>query len=139
MSLYPVLGEGSPTKTDCRKQVGTLILPSLLEDLETTCVWLKIKQEGQTAGFGTHVSTYQGKPFWNSGFLSHSHRGWFSSGSFLFVWPSLALTASDSLRSWTIGSRTQVLSGHLGESKAKEKPNWVPVPLVRFFLGGFPY
>ena len=30
---------------------------------------LKIKQEGQTAGFGTHVSTYRsGKPFWNTGF-----------------------------------------------------------------------
>ena len=28
------------------------------------CVWLKIKQEGQTAGFGTHVSTPQGNPFW---------------------------------------------------------------------------
>ena len=26
-------------------------------------VWLKIKA-GQTAGFGFHVSTYQGKPFW---------------------------------------------------------------------------
>ena len=33
----------------------------------------KIKsQEGQTAGLGNHVST-QGNPFWNSGFLSHSH------------------------------------------------------------------
>ena len=32
---------------------------------------LKIKQEGQTAGLA-HVSTYQGKPFWSSGFLSHS-------------------------------------------------------------------
>ena len=37
--------------------------------------WLKIKQEGQTAGFGTHVSTYQGNPFWNSVFFSHSHFG----------------------------------------------------------------
>ena len=45
-------------------------------------IWLKIKQEGQTAGFGpclhlpqvlVHVSTYQGKPFWDSGVLSHSH------------------------------------------------------------------
>ena len=26
-------------------------------------VGLKIKQQGQTAGFGTHVSAYQGKPF----------------------------------------------------------------------------
>ena len=26
----------------------------------------------QTAGFGFHVSIYQGKPFWSSGFLSHS-------------------------------------------------------------------
>ena len=30
---------------------------------------------GQTAGFGTHVSTDQGKPIWNSGFLSHSLLG----------------------------------------------------------------
>ena len=36
-------------------------------------VWLKIKQQGQTAGSGFHVSTCQGKPFWNSGCLSHSH------------------------------------------------------------------
>ena len=33
--------------------------------------WLKITQEGQTAGFGTHVSTY------SAGFLSHSLFGWF--------------------------------------------------------------
>ena len=32
-------------------------------------VWLKIKQEGQTTGFHVHVSTYQGKPFWDSGVL----------------------------------------------------------------------
>ena len=30
--FYPFLGEGSPTKLDCRKK-GTLILTSLLEDL----------------------------------------------------------------------------------------------------------
>ena len=33
MPLYPFLGEGSPTKIDYRKNVGTLILTSLLEDL----------------------------------------------------------------------------------------------------------
>ena len=32
MPLYPFLGEGSPTKIDYRKKVGTLILASLLED-----------------------------------------------------------------------------------------------------------
>ena len=32
---YPFLGEGSPTKIDYRKKVGTLILTSLLEDLLT--------------------------------------------------------------------------------------------------------
>ena len=33
-----------------------------------------LKKEGQNAGLGTHVSTYRsGNPFWNSGFLSHSH------------------------------------------------------------------
>ena len=38
-------------------------------------VWLKIKRsEGQTAGFGNHVSTDQSSPFWNSGGLSHGHR-----------------------------------------------------------------
>ena len=31
-TFYPFLGEGSPTKIDDRKK-GTLILPSLLEDL----------------------------------------------------------------------------------------------------------
>ena len=31
-ALSPFLGEGSPTKIDCRKK-GTLILASLLEDL----------------------------------------------------------------------------------------------------------
>ena len=36
--------------------------------------WLKQKKTEQTAGFGTHVSTYRsGNPFWNSSFLSHSH------------------------------------------------------------------
>ena len=30
---------------------------------------------GPTAGFGFHVSTYQGKAFGNSGFLSHSQFG----------------------------------------------------------------
>ena len=36
-------------------------------------VLVKMKpSEGQTAGFGTPISTYQGNPFWNSGFLSHS-------------------------------------------------------------------
>ena len=37
-------------------------------------VVLKMNQ-GQNAGLGNHVSTYQGNPFWNSGFLSHSHVG----------------------------------------------------------------
>ena len=32
-------------------------------------VWLKIKQQGQTAGFGPCF--HQGKPFWYSDFLSH--------------------------------------------------------------------
>ena len=31
--FYPFLGEGSPTKIDYRKTVGTLMLTSLLEDL----------------------------------------------------------------------------------------------------------
>ena len=33
MPFYPFWGEGSPTKSDCRKK-DTLILTSLLEDLE---------------------------------------------------------------------------------------------------------
>ena len=33
-------------------------------------VWLKIKQEGQTAGFGPCFFTSQTKPCWNSGFLN---------------------------------------------------------------------
>ena len=33
--FYPFLGEGSPTKIDYRKKSGTLILTSLLEDLDT--------------------------------------------------------------------------------------------------------
>ena len=35
-------------------------------------VWLKIEELKQTAGFGPCFHL-QGKPFWNSGFLSHSH------------------------------------------------------------------
>ena len=31
--FYPFLGEGSPSKIDYRKKVGTLSLTSLLEDL----------------------------------------------------------------------------------------------------------
>ena len=31
MPVDPFLGQGSPTKIDCRKKVGTLILTSLLE------------------------------------------------------------------------------------------------------------
>ena len=34
-------------------------------------LWLKIKLESKTQDL-VHVSTCQGKPFWNSGFLSHS-------------------------------------------------------------------
>ena len=33
MPFCPLLGEGSPTKVDYRKQKGTVILSSLLEDL----------------------------------------------------------------------------------------------------------
>ena len=44
---HPVWGEGSPKK-DGRKRIHV------------------------TQGL-VHVSTYQGKPFWNLGFLSHSH------------------------------------------------------------------
>ena len=33
MPFHPFLGEGSPTKIDYRKTVGTLIRTSLLEDL----------------------------------------------------------------------------------------------------------
>ena len=37
------------------------------------CSWLKIKQEGQTAGFG-YPCFHQGNPFWNSFcVLSHRH------------------------------------------------------------------
>ena len=37
---------------------------------EAKGVWLKNSQGvTQTAGFGTQVSTYQGKPCWNSGFF----------------------------------------------------------------------
>ena len=38
-------------------------------------VWLKIKQEGQTAGFGPCFHLPGLAPFWNSGFLSHSQVG----------------------------------------------------------------
>ena len=32
--LTPCLGEGSPTKIDCKIKIGTLVLPSLLDLLE---------------------------------------------------------------------------------------------------------
>ena len=38
--LTPFLGEGSPTKIDYRKKVGTLILSSPLEDLGFVEPWL---------------------------------------------------------------------------------------------------
>ena len=36
VALQPLLGEASPTKIDYRKKVGTLILTSLLEDIDTS-------------------------------------------------------------------------------------------------------
>ena len=38
MPFYPLFGEGCPTKVDYRKEVGTLILTSPLEDLDVTCI-----------------------------------------------------------------------------------------------------
>ena len=47
MPCYPFLGEGSPTKIDYRKK-GTLILTSLLEDLD------KVSIHSETAYLGPH-------------------------------------------------------------------------------------
>ena len=47
-ALYPFFGEGSPTKIDYRKKVGTLLLTSLLEDLEENASHLT------RPAFGTH-------------------------------------------------------------------------------------
>ena len=50
--------------------------------------WLEIKELGQTAGFGFRVSTYRScNPFWNSGYLSHTHLGSAKLGVFLWKTP----------------------------------------------------
>ena len=47
------------------------VLPELLVDPSLAVAQNYTIGFGQTAGFGTHVSTCQGNPCWESGFLSH--------------------------------------------------------------------
>ena len=71
MPFYPILGEGSPTKIDYR-QMGTLILTFLLEDLvfqprhESAWVWTKwtptVQRFGPGVGLGPQCTPPPTKP-----------------------------------------------------------------------------
>ena len=44
---------------------ATEVNPEEIElDMDCLTAWLKVKRSGQAAGFGFHVSTYQGNPVW---------------------------------------------------------------------------
>ena len=62
MPFYPFLGEGSPTKIDCRKKVALIILTSLLEDLV-----FPFALQRATAGWVSKVAFPMPKQPWGHG------------------------------------------------------------------------